>query len=83
MGCGFIAARPSHRSHPFARISAATASIDPRFSPGSVALSLCAATHPLYTRFTNVFGASISETAMRPNPRFSQRLGLLDKVIPS
>jgi hypothetical protein len=25
--------------------------------------------YPLYTRFTNVFGASISEMAMRPNPR--------------
>ena len=35
----------------------------------SAALSLCAATHPLHTKFTNILGASISETTMRPNPR--------------
>jgi hypothetical protein len=35
---------------------------------GSVALSLCTAAHSLYTRFTNRFGTSISETTMRPNP---------------
>ena len=33
----------------------------------SVALSLCTTAHPLYTRFANIFGASISETTMRPN----------------
>jgi hypothetical protein len=26
-------------------------------------------THPLHTIFTNIFGASVSETTMRPNPR--------------
>jgi hypothetical protein len=35
---------------------------------GPVALSLCATARPLYTRFANIFGASISETAVRPNP---------------
>jgi hypothetical protein len=27
--------------------------------------------HPLYTRFTNIFGASISEATMRPDPRLA------------
>ena len=31
---------------------------------GSVALSLCAAAHALHTRFTNIFGTSISETTI-------------------
>ena len=35
---------------------------------GSVALSLCTTAHPLYTRFTNTFGASIYEMMMRPSP---------------
>jgi hypothetical protein len=35
---------------------------------GSVALPPCATTHPLYTRFTNRFGISISETTTRPKP---------------
>ena len=35
-------------------------------------MSLCTAAHPLYTRFTNMFGASISETTMRPNPKVRQ-----------
>jgi hypothetical protein len=35
---------------------------------GSVAFSLCTTAHPLHTRFTNTFGASVSETIMRPNP---------------
>jgi hypothetical protein len=26
-------------------------------------------THPLHTRITNIFGASVSEAKMRPNPR--------------
>ena len=37
---------------------------------GSVALLLCAAARPVYTGIANILGA-ISETAMRPNPRFS------------
>ena len=36
---------------------------------GSVALSRCTTAHPLYTRSTNIFGASVSEAVMRPNPR--------------
>ena len=40
-----------------------------RRDEGSVALSLCTSAHPLYTRFANIFGASISEPTMRPNPR--------------
>jgi hypothetical protein len=32
-------------------------------------LSLCTTAHPRYTRFANTFGASVSEAAMRPNPR--------------
>jgi hypothetical protein len=36
---------------------------------GSGASSLHTTPHPPYTRFTNIFGASISETAPRPNPR--------------
>ena len=34
-----------------------------------LALSLCTTVHPLHTRFTDIFGTSISETTMRPNPR--------------
>jgi hypothetical protein len=37
---------------------------------GSVALSLCTtAAHSIYTIFTNIFGASISNVTMRPKPR--------------
>jgi ribosomal protein L31 len=35
---------------------------------GSVALSLCAAAHPLYTGFTKSIGTSVSEATMRSNP---------------
>jgi hypothetical protein len=41
------------------------------FSSGSVALSLCTTAHPIHTRFSNIFGISISESAMPPNPRFA------------
>ena len=34
----------------------------------SVAWSRCATTHPLYTILANIFGTSLSETTMRPNP---------------
>ena len=44
-----------------------------RSGQDSVALSLCSAAHPLYTIFTNIFGASISEATMRPNPRSNRR----------
>jgi hypothetical protein len=43
--------------------------LDLRHDEGSVALSLCTSAHPIYTRFANIFGASISEPTMRPNPR--------------
>jgi hypothetical protein len=33
-----------------------------------VALSLCGTAHPFHARFTNIFGASMSETTMRPDP---------------
>ena len=36
---------------------------------GSAAWSLCTTAHLLYTRFATIFGASISEATMRPNPR--------------
>ena len=32
-------------------------------------MSRCTTTHPLYTRSTNIFGTSIPEAIMRPNPR--------------
>jgi hypothetical protein len=35
---------------------------------GPVALSLCTTAHLFYTRFTNIFGAFISEATMRPDP---------------
>jgi hypothetical protein len=34
---------------------------------------VCTTTHPLHTRFTNIFGASISEVTMRPDPRSAGR----------
>ena len=40
-----------------------------RSGQGSVTLLLCTAAHPLYIRFAKRFGSSISEVAMRPNPR--------------
>ena len=47
---------------------------------GSVALSLCTTTHPLYTRSTNIFGTSISIATMRPDPRsHSQGLAATQK----
>jgi hypothetical protein len=39
---------------------------------GSVALSLCTTAYPIHTRFANIFGASISETTMRPSPRWTR-----------
>jgi hypothetical protein len=30
---------------------------------------ICTTAHPLHTRFANIFGTSISEATMRPNPR--------------
>ena len=36
---------------------------------GSVTVSLCTTAHPIYTRFASIFGASISEAAMRPHPK--------------
>jgi hypothetical protein len=36
---------------------------------GFGALFLCTAAHPLNTRLTKRFGASLSETTMRPKPR--------------
>jgi hypothetical protein len=36
-------------------------------------LSLCTTAHPLYNRIVNIFGTSISETTMRPNPRLGRR----------
>jgi hypothetical protein len=41
---------------------------------GSVASSLCTTAHPLYTRFAYIFGASISEATMRPDPRSVPRV---------
>ena len=40
-----------------------------RHAQGLAALSLCTAAHPLHTRIAIIFGASISEAKMRPNPR--------------
>jgi hypothetical protein len=45
------------------------ASLQTEVESGSVAMSLCAAAHPLHTRFSNVLGASISEATTRPNPK--------------
>ena len=38
-------------------------------------MSLCTTAHPLYTGTAKIFGASISETKMRPNPRRALRRG--------
>ena len=37
---------------------------------GSVALSLCTTAHSLYAIFAIIFGTSVSETTVRPNPRW-------------
>jgi hypothetical protein len=42
-----------------------------RSSEGSVALSLCTTAHPLHTIFSIIFGTSLCETTMRPDPRSS------------
>ena len=44
-----------------------------RPAAGSAALSSCDIFHPLHTGFTQIIGASISETTMRPNPRLAGR----------
>jgi hypothetical protein len=36
---------------------------------------LCTTAHPLYTRFAGIFGASVSEAAMRPDPRQGPQFG--------
>jgi hypothetical protein len=43
-----------------------------RFTQGSVALSLCTTAHPLHAKFANniIFGTSIPEATVRPDPRF-------------
>jgi hypothetical protein len=45
---------------------------------GSVTSSSCTATHPRFTRFTDILGVSISETTMRPNPSLSPAAGTVD-----
>ena len=40
-----------------------------RSTPGSLALSFCTTAHPHHTKFTNIFGACISEAIMSSNPR--------------
>jgi hypothetical protein len=45
-----------------------SSTVPPQTYKGSVALPLCATAQPLYTRFTKVIGASISEATMRPSP---------------
>ena len=35
-------------------------------------MPLCTAAHPLYSGIANIFGASVSEAIMRPNPRLQQ-----------
>ena len=52
------------------RLAATLASADvPWSEQGSVELPLCTTAQPPHTRFTNIFGASLSEAAMRPDPR--------------
>jgi hypothetical protein len=42
-------------------------------------VSLCTAAHPIYTRFTIIVGASISEAAMRPDPRWRHNFNFTHK----
>jgi hypothetical protein len=70
-GAIFLRVRPVPAAGSARRTSATTSSrTSGRACPaaGSVALSLCTTAYPLYTRFANIFGASISETTMRPSP---------------
>jgi hypothetical protein len=46
-----------------------------RCREGSVALSLCTTVHPLHIRFANVFGASVFEATVRPDPRLAAASG--------
>jgi hypothetical protein len=43
--------------------------VDPAVAQGSVASSRCTTAQLLYTRFTNMFGPSDSETTIRPCPQ--------------
>ena len=36
---------------------------------GSVALPPCTTARPLHTRYATIFGASVSKSTMRPNPK--------------
>ena len=51
----------------------------PTEDEGSVALSLCTITHPFYTRFAEIIGASISEATMRPNP--TEDAGTIARIV--
>jgi hypothetical protein len=61
--------RPNAGLAPAARSRSSTGSSSSRCWQGSVALSLCTTADPLYTTFTNIFGTSISEATLRPDPR--------------
>jgi hypothetical protein len=66
---GLMLTSPSFVSAEGARSPSAASSTSARSRQGSVALSLCTAAHPRHTRFTNIFGASVSEATVRPGPR--------------
>jgi hypothetical protein len=63
---GYAAAGPypKHFVLSAAEAGAACLDVDGGYNLGSVALSLCTTTHPLYTRLVNIIGAYFSETTM-------------------
>jgi hypothetical protein len=63
---GFTAGRLRARSEKFERRAL-------HAGEGSAALSLCTTAHPLHTRFTNIFDASVSEATMRLSPSAGRR----------
>jgi hypothetical protein len=57
----------------------------PRHTQGSVASSLCTTSYPFHTISVNIFGASVSEATMRPDPRHTPQLAglVLSSYLPT
>ena len=44
-------------------------------------MSLCAAAHPLYTKFTDIFGTSVSKATTRPNPKVERKIAEANPIL--
>ena len=44
-------------------------------------MSLYTAAHPLHTRFTNIFGTSVSKATTRPNPKVERKIAEANPIL--